>query len=62
MSSEHLDPVHVRIAELREALESIIAEQRYLKAREARHRYSKCLLLCIIKIFVDWCVLIFVIN
>ncbi|XP_054804138.1 transmembrane emp24 domain-containing protein p24beta3-like [Prosopis cineraria] len=37
---EHLDPVQVKIAELREALESIIAEQRYLKAREARHRHT----------------------
>ncbi|PNY00771.1 transmembrane emp24 domain-containing protein p24beta3-like [Trifolium pratense] len=35
---EHLDPIHVKIAELREALESIITEQKYLKARDARHR------------------------
>ena len=39
--TEHLDPVHVKIAELREALESVTAEQKYLKAREARHRHSK---------------------
>ncbi|XP_045797993.1 transmembrane emp24 domain-containing protein p24beta3-like [Trifolium pratense] len=38
---EHLDPIHVKIAELREALESIITEQKYLKARDARHRNSK---------------------
>ncbi|KAI9080357.1 hypothetical protein K1719_037751 [Acacia pycnantha] len=37
---EHLDPVQVKIAELREALEAIISEQRYLKAREARHRHT----------------------
>ncbi|KAH0468097.1 hypothetical protein IEQ34_003130 [Dendrobium chrysotoxum] len=35
---EHLNPVNVKIAELREALESVTAEQKYLKAREARHR------------------------
>ncbi|KAK2417652.1 emp24/gp25L/p24 family/GOLD family protein [Trifolium repens] len=35
---EHLDPINVKIAELREALESIITEQKYLKARDARHR------------------------
>jgi len=35
---EHLDPVNVKIAELREALESVTAEQQYLKARDARHR------------------------
>lgn len=38
---EHLDPINVKIAELREALESIITEQKYLKARDARHRNSK---------------------
>lgn len=38
---EHLDPINVKIAELREALESVTAEQKYLKARDARHRYSK---------------------
>lgn len=35
---EHLDPINVKIAELREALENVTAEQRYLKARDARHR------------------------
>ncbi|OAY76073.1 Transmembrane emp24 domain-containing protein p24beta3 [Ananas comosus] len=35
---DHLDPINVKIAELREALESVTAEQKYLKAREARHR------------------------
>lgn len=39
--AEHLDPVNVKIAELREALESVTAEQQYLKARDARHRRSK---------------------
>ncbi|XP_059625245.1 transmembrane emp24 domain-containing protein p24beta3-like [Cornus florida] len=37
---EHLDPINVKIAELREALESVTAEQKYLKARDARHRYT----------------------
>ncbi|GJV71296.1 transmembrane emp24 domain-containing protein p24beta3 [Tanacetum coccineum] len=37
---EHLDPVNVKIAELREALESVTAEQKYLKARDTRHRHS----------------------
>ncbi|KAL8265022.1 hypothetical protein R6Q59_023152 [Mikania micrantha] len=37
---EHLDPVNVKIAELREALESVTAEQKYLKARDARHRHT----------------------
>ncbi|CAD5169709.1 unnamed protein product [Musa acuminata subsp. burmannicoides] len=37
---EHLNPINVKIAELREALESVTAEQRYLKAREARHRHT----------------------
>uniref|UniRef100_A0A7N0TT99 GOLD domain-containing protein n=1 Tax=Kalanchoe fedtschenkoi TaxID=63787 RepID=A0A7N0TT99_KALFE len=35
---EHLDPINVKIAELREALESVTAEQKYLKARDTRHR------------------------
>ncbi|KAE8694826.1 Transmembrane emp24 domain-containing protein p24beta3 [Hibiscus syriacus] len=35
---EHLNPVSVKIAELREALESVTAEQKYLKARNTRHR------------------------
>ncbi|GJZ77410.1 transmembrane emp24 domain-containing protein p24beta3-like protein [Tanacetum coccineum] len=30
--AEHLDPINVRIAELREALESVSSEQKYLKA------------------------------
>lgn len=34
----------MKIAELREALESVTAEQKYLKAREARHRRSKGLI------------------
>jgi emp24/gp25L/p24 family/GOLD len=38
---EHLDPINVKIAQLREALESVTSEQKYLKAREARHRHSK---------------------
>nr|GEY12624.1 transmembrane emp24 domain-containing protein p24beta3 [Tanacetum cinerariifolium] len=37
---EHLDPVNVKIAELREALESVTAEQKYLKARDTRHRHT----------------------
>ncbi|KAJ4954798.1 hypothetical protein NE237_011581 [Protea cynaroides] len=37
---EHLDPMNVKIAELREALESVTAEQKYLKARDARHRHT----------------------
>ncbi|KAL7124021.1 hypothetical protein ABFS83_14G020400 [Erythranthe nasuta] len=37
---EHLDPVNVKIAELREALESVTLEQRYLRARDARHRHT----------------------
>lgn len=39
--TEHLNPVNVRIAELREAMESVTAEQQYLKARDARHRRSE---------------------
>lgn len=39
--TEHLDPINVKIAELREALESVTAEQKYLKARDIRHRHSK---------------------
>lgn len=35
----------MKIAELREALESVTAEQKYLKARDARHRHSKALIL-----------------
>ncbi|KAK3190139.1 hypothetical protein Dsin_029700 [Dipteronia sinensis] len=37
---EHLDPINVKIAELREALESVTAEQKYLKARDVRHRHT----------------------
>ncbi|THG06346.1 hypothetical protein TEA_019982 [Camellia sinensis var. sinensis] len=36
---EHMDPINVRIAQLTEALESVITEQKYLKARDSRHRY-----------------------
>ncbi|KAL5702188.1 hypothetical protein ACHQM5_027435 [Ranunculus cassubicifolius] len=35
---EHLNPINVKIAELREALESVTAEQTYLRARDSRHR------------------------
>ncbi|KAE9611269.1 hypothetical protein Lalb_Chr06g0160751 [Lupinus albus] len=37
---EHLDPINVKIAELREALESVTAEQMYLRARDASHRHT----------------------
>ncbi|XP_047317502.1 transmembrane emp24 domain-containing protein p24beta3-like [Impatiens glandulifera] len=37
---EHLDPINVKIAELREALESVRAEQKYLSARDTRHRHT----------------------
>ncbi|XP_074307217.1 transmembrane emp24 domain-containing protein p24beta3-like [Silene latifolia] len=37
---EHLDPINVKIAELREALEAVTSEQKYLKARDARHRHT----------------------
>ncbi|KAL6192219.1 hypothetical protein ACLB2K_038604 [Fragaria x ananassa] len=37
---EHLDPINVKIAELREALESVTLEQKYLKARDTRHRHT----------------------
>ncbi|KAL5796637.1 hypothetical protein ACOSQ2_001457 [Xanthoceras sorbifolium] len=37
---EHLDPINVKIAELREALASVTAEQKYLKARDSRHRHT----------------------
>ncbi|GAB2282321.1 hypothetical protein Dimus_016869 [Dionaea muscipula] len=39
-TDEHFNPVNVRIAELREALHSVTAEQKYLKAREVRHRFT----------------------
>ncbi|GER54764.1 transmembrane emp24 domain-containing protein p24 beta 3 [Striga asiatica] len=35
---EHLDPINVRIAELREKLEYVTLEQKYLKARDLSHR------------------------
>ncbi|KAK1387867.1 Transmembrane emp24 domain-containing protein p24beta3 [Heracleum sosnowskyi] len=35
---EHVDPINVKIAQLREALESIIMDQRFLKARDIHHR------------------------
>ncbi|XVF71884.1 hypothetical protein PTKIN_Ptkin12aG0075600 [Pterospermum kingtungense] len=38
--NEHFNSINVKIAEVREALESITAEQKYLKARDARHRYT----------------------
>lgn len=41
----------MKIAELREALESIITEQKYLKARDARHRYSKLFSLTMVASF-----------
>lgn len=44
--TEHLNPINVKIAELREALESVTAEQKYLKARDSRHRHSKLLPIC----------------
>lgn len=37
---EHLDPINVKIAELREALESVVSEQKYLRARDTRHRHT----------------------
>ncbi|PWA95016.1 Endoplasmic reticulum vesicle protein 25 [Artemisia annua] len=33
-------PCQCQIVELREALESVTAEQKYLKARDARHRHG----------------------
>ncbi|KAF5950137.1 hypothetical protein HYC85_012130 [Camellia sinensis] len=38
---EHLDPINVKIAEVREALESVTAEQKYLLARDTHHRHSQ---------------------
>jgi hypothetical protein len=43
--AEHLKPVNVKIAQLREALAAVSAEQIYLKARDHRHRISKSLLI-----------------
>ncbi|KAL1543306.1 transmembrane emp24 domain-containing protein p24beta3-like [Salvia divinorum] len=37
---EHLDPINVKLAELKESLESVTAEQKYLKARDNRHRHT----------------------
>lgn len=42
--AEHLKPVNVKIAKLREALEAVSAEQIYLRARDYRHRISEFLL------------------
>ncbi|KAK8648150.1 hypothetical protein V6N13_128911 [Hibiscus sabdariffa] len=38
--SEHLHPINVKIAELRESLESVSAEQKYLRARDDQHRHT----------------------
>ncbi|KAK6146029.1 hypothetical protein DH2020_019898 [Rehmannia glutinosa] len=37
---EHLDPINVRIAELREKLEYVTLEQNYLRARDVSHRHT----------------------
>lgn len=37
---EHLNPINVKISELRESLESVVSEQKYLKARDTRHRHT----------------------
>ncbi|KAK9025439.1 hypothetical protein V6N11_038306 [Hibiscus sabdariffa] len=37
---EHLHPINVKIAELRESLESVSAEQKYLRARDDQHRHT----------------------
>ncbi|GAB4830424.1 hypothetical protein Ancab_020060 [Ancistrocladus abbreviatus] len=37
---EQFSPLTVKLAELREALGSVTAEQKYLKARDARHRFT----------------------
>ncbi|XP_039046335.1 transmembrane emp24 domain-containing protein p24beta3-like [Hibiscus syriacus] len=37
---EHLHPINVKIAELRESLQSITAEQIYLRARDDQHRHT----------------------
>ncbi|KAL7219121.1 hypothetical protein ACSBR2_012237 [Camellia fascicularis] len=41
LQKKHLDPINVKIAELREALESVTAEHKYLLARDTRHRHSR---------------------
>lgn len=51
--TEHLDPINVKLAELREALESVTAEQKYLKARDARHRHSMILLSSLIYLYIS---------
>ncbi|KAL8486478.1 hypothetical protein ACS0TY_023238 [Phlomoides rotata] len=38
--NDHLDPVNVKIAELGEKLELVTLEQKYLKARDVRHRHT----------------------
>jgi len=42
--AEHLKPVNVMIAKLREALAAVSEEQIYLKARDLRHRTSELVL------------------
>lgn len=42
----------MKISELREALESVTSEQKYLRARDARHRHSKTLFLSLNKDFM----------
>ncbi|XP_051130007.1 transmembrane emp24 domain-containing protein p24beta3-like [Andrographis paniculata] len=37
---EHLDPINTKLAELKESLESVTLEQKYLRARDARHRHT----------------------
>ncbi|GMJ09925.1 hypothetical protein like AT3G22845 [Hibiscus trionum] len=37
---EHLDPINIKIAELRESLESVTSEQKYLRARDDQHRHT----------------------
>lgn len=39
--AEHLKPVNVKIAQLREALAAVSEEQIYLRARDLRHRTSE---------------------
>ncbi|KAL7250432.1 hypothetical protein ACSBR1_012443 [Camellia fascicularis] len=41
LQKKHLDPINVKIAELREALESVTVEHKYLLARDTRHRHSR---------------------
>lgn len=51
-----MDPINVKIAELREALESVTAEQKYLKARDTRHRHSMLLAIsCSARLISDLC-------